>query len=536
MRKTQEGKKKSKAYWSRLIALILVAALALGTGLFFLLNRKETLKIASRTEIIKLWDEQGITRWYEDEMKIKVKWIDYGTENIYRKVSEDLGREQKELPDAYLGLGLTPGEIGVLAAQYAFLNFEYMLSEAPNLQAIINRDTAHLPEFLLDGAMISMPSFNEQVGEAYPQKAWVNRAWLQKAGLELPTTPEEFLEVLRAFKEQGDGKPPLGAAYAGSPGNMTTLGFLIHAFVTTDYDLSESNYLNLDGGRVYAGVTQPGYRDALKYLSQLYSEGLMDAGVFEQGQNIFMGSGSGDERYGVILAKDLYALFNDADRAAGYEPLPPLDNKGQRSTLARYSGIRLGGYMIPARIAPGRQQLALRFGDAMLSREGTLAVMYGKKGIGWFDADADALAMGADAATWRLAEDGIDNTELYSAFPGEVPYWMDARLQMERQAPQNGASLQTAQNWQGYLYKVTKDCYEPVGRGNIQNILPELIPGEAGALNLREVSEYLTQASRDFVTGKADADAGWDDFVNALDEKGLQDIIRAMQEAYQQRK
>jgi putative aldouronate transport system substrate-binding protein len=538
--KTSARTLKGKSFWLKLTALVLAVVITAGTGVFFLVRRRPVMKIASRSEIIKLWDDQGITQHFADELGVKIKWIDYGTEDVYNRVSADLGKEPGELPDVYLGLGLQADQLRTLVAQDAFLNFENMVETyAPNLRERMNSDVARLPEMRTEGKLISFPSFNEQYGEEYPQKAWINQAWLRKAGItELPGTPQQLLKALRKFKTldlNGNGvqdEVPLAAAYR-SPGNMTTFGFLVHAFVTTDYDLSETNYLNVQDGTVYAGVTQKGYKSALEYLHTLFSEGLVDSDVFSQGAEVFLGNGIGEEKYGVILAKDLNALFNDPGRAAAYVPLPPLQNGRQNAAYARRTTIKTGGFLIPNRVEPEQQLRALALGDAMLGRDGTLTVCYGLEDTGWFRSDAGALAMGGLSATWKQADNGFDGTAYYSGFLGEVPYWNNAQLQMERQAPEGG-TLQTAKNWQGYLNKVTNEAYEPVGRGNIANALPELVPDQetVRTLDLTGLMRYLTSASQDFVTGKADIAAGWNGFVQTLNEKGLQKIIDAMQDAY----
>jgi len=500
--------RKSKSFWIKVTAIVVAVALIGGTGLFLLFNRNPVIRIASRLEIIELWEEQGITSWFENELNVRIEWVDYGdeTDEIYRRVIDDLQSSYRDLPDIYLGLGLTQDQIRVLMAQDTFLSFEHMAEEhAPNLQAIINQDTDRAAEFLLNGSMITFPSFYEQYSDSFPQKAWVNAQWLQRVEMSLPTTPQQLLELLRAFQELNDNdEPVLGAAYAGSPANMTTLGFLIHAFVTTDFDLHEiSNYLNVENGEIYAGVVRPAYRDALRFLNQLYSEGLMDSEVFTQGPEVFLGGALNDERYGVILARDLNALFNDAERAAGFIPLPPLSNNGHRSTLVRGNEISVGGFMIPARIDLDRQHLALRFGDAMLSGE----------------------------ATDRILSGG-ENMALYNSILGGIPFWMDARLQLESQMPQDG-NLQTSENWQIYLNAVARDYYAPVGRMRMQNILPALVPNaeDMASLNLDGVIQYITEASREFVTGDRNIETDWDAYVARLNELGLRDIIQMMQTA-----
>ncbi|MDR1927209.1 MAG: hypothetical protein LBQ33_01050 [Oscillospiraceae bacterium] len=548
--KANRQKGKSKAKLIKLLAILLVACIAVGTGLFFLFTRRGVLKVAARSDLIKHWEEQGITKHFEDTLELRIQWIDYGGAEVYLKLQEDLGKDARQLPDAYLGLGLESDQLAALLAQDAFLELSdsFVKEYAPNLQQIIDADVSRKAEMLLNGKLYSLPSLNAQYAEEYPQKAWINHEWLVRTRQEMPDTPQELLEVLRKFKEadpNGNGLPdevPLGAAYGASAAGAT-FGYLIHAFVTTDYDLTPTNYLNLsDEGKVYAGVTMPGYKDALAYLHSLYAEGLVDQAVFSQGSEVFLNASKAQEKYGVILAKDVNALFNDPDRASGYVPLAPLKNGDQCAALVKRTPIKTGGFLIPGRIDSERQILALRFGDAMLSAEGTLTVCYGEENVGWFRADDSSTAMGGERATWRLGEDAQDGTAFYSALSGEVPYWLSSQRQMERQAVLSGSSkvsLQTKENWQGYLNQVTKDYYEPVGRANIKNALPALVPeGEAaqaltaGGKNVyADVIDFLTQRSQDFVTGKAELSAQWDAFVAELNQKGLAQIVAAVQAA-----
>ncbi|MCL2532296.1 MAG: hypothetical protein FWE40_09135 [Oscillospiraceae bacterium] len=531
-------KSKSKSFWIKVIAIVLVIALAAGTGLFLLLRRTPTMVIASRSEIIETWDNQGITRWMENHLGVRIQWVDY-SEDTAARLQLDLTRDADDLPDVYLGLGLSGHELDMLIQQQAFLPFEYMLNHTPNLQSIINRDVDRLPQFRLNGSMVSFPAISDHFSESFPQKAWVNRDWQQQAGLDMPNNPQDFLNMLRTFSQQNDGAPSLGVAYGGSGANQTTLGFLVQSFVTTDFDLSGTgNFLNVRDGQVYAGFTQPEFRQALQMLNTIYSEGLVDSTLFTQGSEVFFTGGRGDERYGVIFANDLYALFRDADRAAAWDPLPPLNNNGHRSTLVRSNEVQLGGLMIPARIGNERHVRALQFGDALLSTEGTLTVLFGTEGNGWSAANANALSMGSgQAATWQLAEGGFNGLDFYGQFPGMVPFWMDARLQMDRQAPQQGTSLATSANWQGYLNVVTRENYEQTGLNSAAFSLPQAVleTADFSGLNVQGVSQYLTQASREFMTGARSIEGGWSDFIAELNSLGLPAIIAAAQAAYDAR-
>ena len=529
-------KKKPMKFWLKIIAIVLAVAIATGAGLFLLLGRRPTMVIASRGEIIEAWDNQGITRWMENHLGVRIQWVDY-SEDTFTRVLQDFSSDNiNNIPDVYLGLGFNSNELDLLMRnEPSFLDFQFMTQQhAPNLHDIINRfdnDDA----FRLNGRLVSFPAVSDHFSESFPQKAWVNRDLLQQAGLSMPNTPQELLNVLRVFSQQNHGAPSLGVAYGGSPANQTTLGFLVQPFVTTDFDLSGAgSFLNVRNSRVYAGVTEPGFRDALRLLNTIYSEGLVDSTLFTQGSEVFLSGGRGDERYGVIFANDLFALMRDADRAAAWDPLPPLVHNGHRSTLARPRNIQLGGLMIPARIGSQRQFRAMAFGDALLSREGTLTVLFGTENNGWYAADANALAMGSQTATWQPAQGGFNGMDFYTQFPGWVPFWMDGRLQMEQQAPQQGTSLATEANWQGFLNRVTNDVYQSVGLNNAASSLSEVVlaTAEFDSATMQAVSQYLTQATREFMTGARSIDGGWNDFLAELNSLGLPALIAAAQAAY----
>lgn len=97
----------------------------------------------------------------------------------------------------------------------------------------------------------------------------VRTDWLEKLGLEMPKTLDEFTEMLRQFKEKdpgnnGDQNVPFVMA-----ADDVWLSNVRGAFgLATDWN-------DLDG-KLTANVTRPEFKEYLSYLQQLYSEGLID--------------------------------------------------------------------------------------------------------------------------------------------------------------------------------------------------------------------------------------------------------------------
>lgn len=101
---------------------------------------------------------------------------------------------------------ITYGEMGMflpindLIDQYC-PNYKAVLEETPVLDGL---STA------FDGNKYSWGSISEADSRDYPDLLYINKTWLDNLGLDMPTTMEEYFDVLTAFKEQdanGNGDP-----------------------------------------------------------------------------------------------------------------------------------------------------------------------------------------------------------------------------------------------------------------------------------------------------------------------------------------
>ena len=84
-----------------------------------------------------------------------------------------------------------------------------------------------------DGNIYSLPNIDGSLHVQYNMKLWINTQWLDNLGLDMPTTTEEFYEVMKAFKEKdanGNGDPndeiPLSTVTSGAGTQLD--GFLMN--------------------------------------------------------------------------------------------------------------------------------------------------------------------------------------------------------------------------------------------------------------------------------------------------------------------
>ena len=107
-----------------------------------------------------------------------------------------------DLPDAFMG-SICFGEADVLRNVGTFIALdEYIDEYMPNFKAILESDpTMKALATAADGHIYGLPS-KKPCRPTVANQMFINQTWLDNLGLEMPTTYEEFVDVLRAFKEQ----------------------------------------------------------------------------------------------------------------------------------------------------------------------------------------------------------------------------------------------------------------------------------------------------------------------------------------------
>jgi putative aldouronate transport system substrate-binding protein len=93
--------------------------------------------------------------------------------------------------------------------------------------------------------------------------------WLEDLGLQPPVTMDEFKAVLNAFKTEKGAVNPFSIP-VGELRNMGSWGMM-----TSPFGLVSTGYYHKDGVVQY-GAYQSEYKEYLKWLNQLYKEGLLD--------------------------------------------------------------------------------------------------------------------------------------------------------------------------------------------------------------------------------------------------------------------
>ena len=157
--------------------------------------------------------------------------------------------------------------------------------------------------------------------------SFINKKWLDFLGLEMPTTVDEFEQVLIAFRDNADAiKSEFGIEGDIIPMSCIVNNgdqdpsILINGFGEGYGDADKDRHIAVtDDLKVICAATQQGYREGLDWLHKLYSENLIDPECFTQEWSTYVSKGKAG-RYGVCFSWDVANIDNLTD----WEPLPAL--------------------------------------------------------------------------------------------------------------------------------------------------------------------------------------------------------------------
>jgi putative aldouronate transport system substrate-binding protein len=200
----------------------------------------------------------------------------------------------------------------------------------PNIKAAISDES--WDALKVNGKIYAIPT---RANEFVDHSLIIRQDWLDKLNLKMPTTVDEFVSVLRAFRDMDPG----------GNGNLN-VPFTIHGEVPMIANLSGAfgmpNNWNDVGGRLVPRQVDPNFKSYLKFVQELYNEQLLDRDFpVNKAANVMEKFTSG--RAGVIQASwtDVPLIADTLPKNilnATYAFLPPLKGKEGMSGLSSNGG------------------------------------------------------------------------------------------------------------------------------------------------------------------------------------------------------
>lgn len=286
------------------------------------------------------------------------------------------------MPDLVWGIGLSNNDVMVYGVREGMLLdwSEYITEELMpyTYQAMQDYPDAFIASTAPDGGIYTLPmitgsSYYANTGSfSAAIRMYVNTEWLDACGLEVPTTLDEYLEVLRTFKEEdpmGLGEemiPLIGNQRKDTELVWNALGF--QSTATQQYGTA----FDIKDNKVVLPCYTEEAREFLEFYHTLYTEGLISQDYFTMDQTTARG----------LMATGVCGVLGDSTLAAIGDAWPkwtaisPLTSDVNDKSVAAFNpGFSTG--ILYASAATEHPEVLARIIDYMYSYEGGAMYYYG---------------------------------------------------------------------------------------------------------------------------------------------------------------
>lgn len=145
------------------------------------------------------WSQLAVIDEYAKRLGIRLDCDFYETDwetQLTLKVAGD------ELPDMLIGCSMNVSDVNEWGGEGYFLDLSQYMDLMPNLKAYFDQ----YPELeayctTSDGHIYGLPKLKVDMTDRLT-RSFINKQWLDNLGLSMPTSIDEYYEVLVAFKEQ----------------------------------------------------------------------------------------------------------------------------------------------------------------------------------------------------------------------------------------------------------------------------------------------------------------------------------------------
>lgn len=392
--------------------------------------------------------------------------------------------------------------------QGVFIPLEDIFEQyCPNISAILDLPGVREKMTAPDGHIYSIPYVCGDTTVNY--SPYINSEWLANVNMEMPTTTDEFEEVLKAFKAQdanGNGDPNDEIPFSTDPNNK----YLEAMAGYFGMPMTKEALTVVDGETAYAGLSSE-YRQCLSWLNKLYEQGLIDTEIFTQDSATWEGKGNRD-MYGVSIAygSSEFSGLEQTTEKPKYDPLPVLnaDQGGQwmRATLGNST------YRTQAVITDNAKhpEIIARWFDNAFALENGIGCSVGPVGVVCFkEGDGDQYRR---IDTKTLDQEMQEKISWSNLWPQSLPKYTPIGWKPIEDNPLYDEKKAVEQYYEPWL---TEDIVEPIW---VDQDSVEIYSEYKTAID-----DYFRQQQALFISGEQDVDddAAWQAYKDGYEGLGL---------------
>jgi putative aldouronate transport system substrate-binding protein len=486
------------------------------------------------------WNKNKFSAWLKQRTGLDVEYLTVAIDGgDMTKINAMIG--SGDLPDAFLSIPFTADQVSLYGSQGVFVALDDYLARTIELKRAMSDypDLATLSKSA-DGHTYVFPALNDcRQCRAIPGRAWVNRKFLDAVGLDSPSTTAEFRTLLQAFKSKnpnGKGDAIPFVAGASSPIDV----FFMNAFL---YNPGKP-WLRLDNGKVDFVAATDEWREGLRYLRSLNSDGTLTQDTFTMTDQALqkLGDNPGHALIGVARSH-FWGSFMTVDpkpdaRWRDYAPISALAGPSQVRNFAwnyyqPYSSGVLSQLVITKNCS--QPELLVMWADYQLELEAIMRSAWGEKGRDWTWSPKGAKDLAGTQATWKQFVGGSEaSVRAGTGWNQHGILYRSSGFRLGEEAdPKNPP-------FAALLDEATVKAYQPYASKKDWQLPPLIFDQTAAARNadiLTSVTNEVQNALAEFALGKRniDSDSDWASYTGALKKMGVSELVGNYQKAYEGR-
>lgn len=426
-----------------------------------------------------------------------------------------------DLPDIFYAADLTLQEQMEYGGNGFLIPLEGLIEEyAPNIQAMLDENPDIRKSITTpDGHIYALPSYTD---EPSFWRMWYNGDWLDNLDVEeLPKTTDELHDLLVRF----DTEDP------NDTGQNDQIPISNHEGVSEfdDYFMVAHGVFGMGMG-LYGdnfdeagfGPIQPGYREYLEFMHNLWDEGLLDHESFSQTNPQKQAKGK-QNLVGVFAdASPMFMLGSDPQDTSNPVFHPITSDLTDEPMVLESTGIGSGNFAITKENE--YPEATMRWIDYSYTPEGSDLLQYGLEGDYWSWED--------ESQTVRVVNDapeGFDSPEEYRS--SLSPNWgIGAPVRLFTQ--------------DAYDWTWDDDYAEWIRQEEEEKLVPYQVPRYPNVYfsseDLREIERierdlktYVETARAEFITGDRElSDEEWDNYMSTIEDMDVERLTEIYQKGF----
>lgn len=455
------------------------------------------------------FQEMTLLNKLNEMTNINIVFEEIPTAQVREKVN--LMFASREFPDVFFDAGVSDRNLWEAAQGGDVYPLNDLIDEySPNWKrAFVERPTLKREITFPDGNVYSLP-YTRDIENDYLIRdiQAFNVDWMNQLGLEMPTTTEEFYQVLKAFR---------GAIDDGRlPKNGIPWYFRFHQWVGGEFEaygahgiwIKNSSYLSVNNGKVEFGAVDPTLLNALDFLHKLYAEDLIAEEAFTDDWNTYLSKIRSDPP--ITGLHGTYFIPENFEEA--YDPLPPYKAPGVAKQLFRSQPIRVEKNQFTIMKKFEYPEAMVRWIDYTADDLWSIQLSYGPIGVTIDDnGDGTYLAHGVSAEYLQHSP--------HNFIPAYISNRIAEKITWTRDQGRRG----------DYATGIYKPFVWPQDRHYPRVMYTDSEQDEIAILET-EVRSYVKSTLADWIVNGGARD-GWDDYLKQLDKLGLEKLMGIYQTA-----